>query len=147
MNETVIPGKKFRKFSVTARNPILPTCQPTHYRHVGRPTTDTWADTLSTCRPTHCRRIDRNTYLFYLLCRRVGRPVGRIGFLTFYQIFGIACKVVPFRRNSGKCSSIRHRKFRKQQTGIFGRMERAHDVTVAESVIFMGLEQITASVY
>ena len=87
INKTVIPGKKFPKFSVTVKNPILPTYQPTcwstHHRHIGRHTTDASPDTLPTLGPTHYRRIDRDTYLPHLLCRHVGRPVGKIGFLTF----------------------------------------------------------------
>ena len=118
-----MPGKKFPKFSVTVKNPILPTYRPTcwsthhrrvgrhttdasaetlptrgptHYRRVGRHTTDTWAHTLPTRRPTHYRRIDRNTYLPHLLCRRVGRPVGRIGFLTFAKFSVYPARLSPF---------------------------------------------------
>ena len=125
INKTVIPGKKFPKFSVTVKNPILPTYRPTcwstHHRRVGRHTTDASTDTLPTRGPIHYRRIDRNTYVPHLLCRHVGRPVGRIGFLTFTK-FRYIMQGCLLPRNSGKFSSIRHRKFRKQQTGIFGRM-------------------------
>ena len=127
INKTVISGKKFPTFSVTVKNPILPTyrptrwsthhrcvgrhttnasadtlptCRPTHYRHVGRLTTDASVDTLPTRRPTrgptHHRPIDRNTYLPHLLCRNVGRPVGRIGFLTFTKFSVYPARLSPF---------------------------------------------------
>ena len=90
INKTVISGKKFPTFSVTVKNPILPTYRPTcwstHHRRVGRHTTNASADTLSTCRPTHYTDTWADTTGTWAdtlptrrstHCRLVGRHAGR----------------------------------------------------------------------